>query len=134
MTSSEEKNLPLRSQPLQGLESPFLDRELFTGQGAEEWQVHLGALEAEGAFVSAFEQPWAQPSVGETESAEGFGDKFVSPDEFVSSDEFEFEDAGIVNGDNRVRVKNTTGYRGAGSAKSTSRTVEGARPEAARVC
>jgi hypothetical protein len=67
LATAEEKNSPSRSEPLQGLESPFLDRELFIGQGEEEWQAHMGVLEAESAFQSAFERPWAQPSVGETE-------------------------------------------------------------------
>jgi hypothetical protein len=70
LATAEEKNSPSRSEPLQGLESPFLDRELFIGQGEEEWQAHMGMLEAESAFQSAFEQPWAQPSVGETERPE----------------------------------------------------------------
>ncbi|HEY4865169.1 MAG TPA: trypsin-like peptidase domain-containing protein [Candidatus Dormibacteraeota bacterium] len=109
MTAAEEKTSPTRLEPLQGLESPFLNSELFAGQGAEEWQAHLGALEAEGGFLSTFEQPWAQPSLGETERAEGSGNEFVSPDQFVSTDEFEFEDVGVINGDNRVRVKDTTG-------------------------
>jgi hypothetical protein len=109
MTAAEEKHSPSRSEPLQGLDFPFLDRELSTGQGAEEWQAHLGALEAECPFLSAFEQPRARRAVGETESTEGFGNKFVSADECVSPDEFEFEDAGIINSDNRVRVKDTNG-------------------------
>ena len=109
MTAAEEKTSPRRLEPLQGLESPFLNSELLAGQGAEEWQAHLGALEAEGGFLSAFEQPWAQPSLGETERAEGSGNEFVSPDQFVSTDEFEFEDVGVINGDNRLRVKDTTG-------------------------
>src|SRR5262249_31371336 len=44
----------------------------------------------------------------ETERLEGSGETSFSPDEFVSS-EFEFEEPGIISGDNRVRVKNTTG-------------------------
>jgi V8-like Glu-specific endopeptidase len=109
MTAAEEKTSPTPLEPLQGLESPFLNSELFAGQGVEEWQAHLGALEAEGGFLSAFEQPWAQPSLGETESGERLGNEFVSPDQFVSADEFELEDVGVINGDNRVRVKDTTG-------------------------
>ena len=97
MAAAGEKNSASRSEPLQGLESPFLERELFTEQGEDEWQGRLSALEAEGAFQSAFEQLWAQPEAGETENAEAFGD------------EFEFEEPGIIDGDNRVRVKDTTG-------------------------
>ena len=79
MAAAEEKNSASRSEPLQGLESPFLDRELFTGQGEDEWQGRLGALEEEGAFLSAFEQPWAQPEAGETENAEAFGGRIRVP-------------------------------------------------------
>jgi len=55
MASADEKNSPGHSGPLEGLESPFLDRELDPRQGKEEWDARLGALEAEGAFASAFE-------------------------------------------------------------------------------
>jgi phosphatidylserine/phosphatidylglycerophosphate/cardiolipin synthase-like enzyme/V8-like Glu-specific endopeptidase len=112
MATAEGKNSASRSDPLQGLESPFLDRELFTGQGEEEWEAHLahlGELEVESPFLGSFEQPWAQPGVGTRASSEGSGDKSFSPDEFVSSDEFEFEEPGIISGDNRIRVKDTTG-------------------------
>jgi hypothetical protein len=55
MAAAEEKNAPLRAQPFEGLESPFLNQEPFAGQGEEEWGAHLGALEAESPFLSAFE-------------------------------------------------------------------------------
>jgi V8-like Glu-specific endopeptidase len=54
MDDSEEKSRPLRSQPFAGLESPFLEQELFARQGEEEWEQHLGALEGENEFRLAF--------------------------------------------------------------------------------
>lgn len=54
MDDSEEKSLPLRSQPFAGLESPFLEQELFARQGEEEWEPRFGALEGENEFRLAF--------------------------------------------------------------------------------
>jgi V8-like Glu-specific endopeptidase len=55
MNAAEEKNRSIRPQPLEDFESPFLDQELFTGQGEEEWAPHLGVLEVENEFRLAFE-------------------------------------------------------------------------------
>ena len=106
MAAAEEG---LHAQLFEGLESPFLDQEPSSGQSEKDWSARLSALEAESPFLSAFEHSGARAGTAETESAKGFEDTFVSPRDFESSSEFEFEDAGIINGDNRVRVKDTTG-------------------------
>ena len=108
MASAEEKNSTLRSELFQGLESPFLNREVSSGRDGEDRRAHHGTLEVESAYLSAFEQQWAPPGIGETES-EAFENNFAHLNEYEHSDEFEFEEPGIIAGDNRVRVKDTTG-------------------------
>jgi murein DD-endopeptidase MepM/ murein hydrolase activator NlpD/3D (Asp-Asp-Asp) domain-containing protein/peptidoglycan hydrolase-like protein with peptidoglycan-binding domain len=77
MTASEEKNWALRPQPLEGLESPFLAQELFMGQGDEEWETRLGALEGESPFLSAFQPGVPIVSESEEQEAEYADDKFT---------------------------------------------------------
>jgi len=89
--------------PLPELETPFLDYEPPAGQRAEPSQARLGELEAETAFAGAFDLSWAQPGPGERERAEELGEELVSPGAF------ELEEPGIIDGDNRLRVKDTTG-------------------------
>src|SRR4051812_44591540 len=86
MSSADEKDSPGRSGFLEALESPFLEREPEAMPERQEWEDRLGVLEAEGAFSSAFEQPWKPP--------ESY---------------FESEEQGVIGTDNRVRVKDTTG-------------------------
>src|SRR5215204_4372515 len=86
MSSADEKNLPGRSGFLEALESPFLDREADAGQDREEWMDRVDAMQEQGAFASAFAEPWTQPEQS-----------------------YELEEAGIVSGDNRVQAKDTTG-------------------------
>jgi V8-like Glu-specific endopeptidase len=102
VTANEHTPLPSPG-PLPGLETPFLDHEPSSGQRAEPWQGQLGELEAEAAFLSTLDLPWAQPGPGGRERTEETGRELVSPGAF------ELEEAGIIDGDNRVRVKNTTG-------------------------
>ena len=89
--------------PLPGLESLFLDHALPADQRSAQWQLHLDELEAEAAFLSAFDQPWVQPGPGEPEGSDEFAQEPVFPGAF------ELEEAGIIDGDNRVRAKDTTG-------------------------
>jgi len=101
--TADEHTPPPPHGPLPGLETPFLDHEPSSGQRAEPWQGQLGELEAETSFRSALDLTWAQPAPGERERAEQPGGELASPGAF------ELEEAGIIDGDNRVRVKNTTG-------------------------
>lgn len=56
MNSQEEKRRKIDNQPPEGLESPFLEGELFAEETDGEWEARLGALEAESTFRLAFEQ------------------------------------------------------------------------------
>uniref|UniRef100_I2Q590 Phosphatidylserine/phosphatidylglycerophosphate/ cardiolipin synthase n=1 Tax=Desulfovibrio sp. U5L TaxID=596152 RepID=I2Q590_9BACT len=100
MAAAEEKNPSVRAERYAGPDSPFLNQEPFARQG--EWGGRLGALEAESPFLTDIEQARARPETAETESTAAFGDKLVP------ADAFEFEEQGIINGDNRLRVKDTT--------------------------
>ncbi len=97
MTLREERDRGLRSYPQGALETPFLEEEFFVGESEAEREARLAALEAESPFQSAFEQRWALTGAAETGSAEAFGDEFA------------FEEPGIIEGENRVRVRDTTG-------------------------
>uniref|UniRef100_UPI0039B9B733 trypsin-like serine peptidase n=1 Tax=Albidovulum sp. TaxID=1872424 RepID=UPI0039B9B733 len=59
MNAFDRKNRP-PPHPLEGLQSPFLDQEIFAGQGEEEWEPRLSALEASSPFTGAFELPGAE--------------------------------------------------------------------------
>ena len=100
--TADERRPPPPSGSLPGLETPFLDHEPPAGERAEPWRAQLGELVAEAAVPSAFDLPWAQPGRGKGEPAEQLGEELVSPGSF------ELEEAGIIDGDNRVRVKDTT--------------------------
>src|SRR5664280_2009912 len=100
--TADERRPPPPSGSLPGLETPFLDHEPPAGERAEPWRAQLGELVAEAAVPSAFDLPWAQPGRGKVEPAEQLGEELVSPGSF------ELEEAGIIDGDNRVRVKDTT--------------------------
>jgi len=56
MTSREENDRALRSQPQGSLESPFFWEELFARDSEAECEAHLGVLEAESPFRRAFEE------------------------------------------------------------------------------
>jgi V8-like Glu-specific endopeptidase len=86
-----------------GIQTPFLDHEPSEGRRTQRWQTQLGGPETEAAFPSIFDWPWARPSPGEGEPRKDLGE------EIVSSHAFELEEPGIIDGDNRVRVKETTG-------------------------
>ena len=88
MNASEEKNRPLRSQPFEGLESPFLDQELYAESGEEQLEARLGALEAESPFWHTFDQ--GRPIlIGPTEPDE----EFVEEEEWADADDFAVEEA-----------------------------------------
>lgn len=86
MTPAEVNNAPLRAQPFEGLESPFLSQEPFARQG-DEWEGHLNALEAESPFLSAFEP--VRRDVAEPEEENQLAEKPCT---------------GIIGNDNRVLV------------------------------
>jgi len=67
MTASEEKNQPLRSPPLEGLESPFMGEELFVGETEPEWEARLGALESESPFLQLNLPDLEQEIIGKDE-------------------------------------------------------------------
>jgi hypothetical protein len=77
--------------------SPVLDEEFFVGEPAEEWGPRAAALAAESPFQSAFEQGRGQIDSPEMEEPESFDEEVYSETE-----------TGVVGGDNRVRVKNTS--------------------------
>lgn len=60
MSAYNKGNRYVLSESIEGLESPFLDEELFSGQGEEGWAPRLGSLEAESPFLQlnlpAFDQ------------------------------------------------------------------------------
>jgi hypothetical protein len=87
MASSEEKYRGLRSDPLGDLESPFLEEKLFVGESEPGWEAHLGALEAESPFQSAFEQ--GQTSLMEPEER---GAEFVEEEKRPKVDGFPVEE------------------------------------------
>ena len=72
---------PLRSPPFGSLESPFLDEELFAAPGDDECR-------------------GARPPAPEAKSSESL-ESFEAP--------FAYEEHGVISGENRVRVQNTTG-------------------------
>ncbi|MCX9089410.1 MAG: hypothetical protein OIN90_17815, partial [Candidatus Methanoperedens sp.] len=59
MNAFDRENRP-SLHPREGLQSPFLDQEIFAGQGEEEWEPRLSALEASSPFTGAFELPGAE--------------------------------------------------------------------------
>lgn len=54
MSAQNKRNRSLVSELVEGLESPFLDQELLTGQAAEDWEPRFGALDEENVFRLAF--------------------------------------------------------------------------------
>ena len=74
MTASEERNSPGHAQSFEGLETPFLNEELFKSQAEDEWQGHLSPLEFESPFLGTFKHPGTQPDSAEMQNAEAFED------------------------------------------------------------
>jgi len=73
MSASEDKDWSVRSQPIEGLESPFLGEELFTGKSEEEWKAQLATVEAESPFAWGIKQvasPAAEPEVEEERTSQ----------------------------------------------------------------
>ncbi|MFZ0134394.1 MAG: trypsin-like peptidase domain-containing protein, partial [Desulfobacterales bacterium] len=106
MNAFEEKERPIRHRPFGGLESPFLDQELFTGQGEKEWGANLGALEGESPFLSVLETPSSDDALPgdqyEEESTELDLEAGFDPD-------VEFQAPGGISGvDDRREVRDTT--------------------------
>jgi hypothetical protein len=56
MNTSEEPEGPVRSRSWESLASPFLEQELFIGEGEGDWQARLVALEAETSFTAGLQQ------------------------------------------------------------------------------
>src|SRR2546423_3661056 len=75
MTASEERNSPRHAQSFEGLETPFLNEELFRSQAEDEWQGHLSLLEFESPFLGTFKHPGTQPDSAEMQNAEAFEDE-----------------------------------------------------------
>jgi len=79
MSTSDERGWSSRSQPIEDLESPFLDAELFA-QEAEpdaDWQPRVARLVNESPFGHAFEQPWTRSDVSEMHKAEAFEEELA---------------------------------------------------------
>ncbi|WP_306534554.1 serine protease [Geobacter sp.] len=98
MNAFDRKNRP-PPHPLEGLQSPFLDQEIFAGQGEEEWEPRLGALEAASPFPGAFELSGAgsAPPGAEWEEKSPFRE---------AEGLFEAE-GGITGEDDRTEVQDT---------------------------
>jgi V8-like Glu-specific endopeptidase len=79
------------------VESPFLDEELFVGESEQEWEPRVAALAAESPFQSVKQGrgPFDSPEMEEPRS--------------FDEEPFSEGETGVINGDNRVRVKNTFG-------------------------
>ena len=100
MDESEEKHRNIRSRPLEGLNSPFLEEELFTGEGEEDLEARLPALEAETPFALGLEQGAGLVDTLEVEEAEESSSEVETPyvDEEMEDyeeeevEEFEWED------------------------------------------
>src|SRR5205807_10163621 len=90
------RNSPRHAQSFEGLETPFLNEELFRSQAEDEWQGHLSPLVFESPFLGTFKHPGTQPDSVEMQNAEAF------------EDEFDLEEPGVIQDDDRVRVKETT--------------------------
>lgn len=106
MDAFDRKNRP-PPNPLEGLESPFLDQEIFAGQGEEEWEPRLGALEAASPFLSTFELSGAgSPPSGARREEEP---PFPEPEAETEVERL-FEAEGGITGeeDDRKEVRDTT--------------------------
>nr|WP_281722970.1 trypsin-like peptidase domain-containing protein [Nitrosomonas nitrosa] len=98
MNSREAKNRALHSSSPEELESPFLEEELFIGESEAEGEVRFERLIMESPFQHANEKNWAGIEQTKLEGVDSLGEEVFSDSE-----------TGIIDGDNRVRVKKTEG-------------------------
>jgi V8-like Glu-specific endopeptidase len=83
------KNSSSDARLFEDFESPFLSEKLFVEEAEPKWEKRLDALEAESQFLNSYE-PSGTPAGVFEETAE------------------ELEEPGIIKGDDRVRIRNTT--------------------------
>jgi hypothetical protein len=76
MIAFEDRNSPSHTQPFEGFETPFLNKELLTKQAKDEWQGRFSLLEFQTPFLGEFEQMGTHPDAAELESPEAFVNEF----------------------------------------------------------
>jgi hypothetical protein len=92
MTASEERNSPRHAQSFEGLETPFLNEELFVDAEAgitEKRTSHLIGYQLESPFQYAFEQK--DEAFDEGEEVDRYSDK-LDEQELEELEEQEFDE------------------------------------------
>lgn len=97
MDTTGEDDRPWRSDFSAELESPFLEAKLFTRE-EDEFATHLAILEPVSPFLNETEMDWI-----------GFKLPALENPDQASEDDFSQGETGVINGDNRLRIKKTVG-------------------------